>query len=119
MSEQYPEQYDDQPPQGHERAEGGGGRKPDYIAYNVRDGRDGKGHFSRIGAAWQHRDGQGYDIHLDSLPVSGRVTLRELREERMQGYEDERQSQSQDQGRSQAPGQTQDRSRGHGHGRGR
>jgi hypothetical protein len=117
MSEQYPDQYEDQRPQGHDRSDSGGGRKPDYIAYNVRDGRDGKGHFSRIGAAWQHRDGQGYDIHLDSLPVGGRVTLRELREERMQGYEDERQSQSQDRG--QAPEQTQGRSRDHGHGRSR
>lgn len=67
-------------------------RRPDFVAYNVRESRDGKGHWNRIGAAWRHKDGHGYEINLDSLPVDGRVTLREMREERMQGYEDERQN---------------------------
>ena len=66
------------------------GRKPDFIAYNVSDSRDGKGYFNKVGAAWRHKDGQGMDIQLDSIPVSGRVTLRERREERMQAYEDQR-----------------------------
>jgi hypothetical protein len=66
------------------------GNRPDFIAYNVRESRDGKGYWDKIGTAWRHRDGQGYDIALDSLPVNGRVTLRELREERMQGYQEQR-----------------------------
>jgi len=86
-----------------------GGRKPDFIAYNVRETRDGKGFFSRIGAAWQHRDGQGYDIHLDSLPVNGRVSLRELREERVQGYAEERQAEGRS--REPSPEHSRDRSR--------
>ncbi len=65
-------------------------RKPAFIAYSVRDSQDGKGHWNRIGAAWEHRDGQGYEISLDSLPINGRVTLRQLREERMQDYESAR-----------------------------
>lgn len=87
-----------------------GGRKPDFIAYNVQESKDGKGYFNRIGAAWQHRDGQGYDVQLESFPCDGRVTLRELREERMQAYEDERQAQGQEQG--QERDQTRNRSRG-------
>lgn len=65
-------------------------RRPDFIAYNVQESKDRKGYWNKVGAAWRHRDGQGYDIHLDSLPVNGRVTLRELREERMRDYEQER-----------------------------
>jgi hypothetical protein len=73
------------------------GRKPDYIAYNVTDGKDGKGFFNKVGAAWRHKDGQGYDLHLDSMPINGRVTLRELREERLQELSEQRQTQSPEQ----------------------
>ena len=76
------------------------GKKPDFIAYTVRESRDGKSFWNKVGTAWQHRDGQGYDIQLESLPVDGRVTLRELREDRMQSYE-QQQSDSQKQKKSQ------------------
>lgn len=84
------------------------GRKPDFIAYSVRESRDGKGHWNKVGAAWQHRDGQGLDIQLESLPLDGRLTLRELREERMNAFENERQSEnaSIQQDRSQSHGRT-------------
>ncbi|MCU7805676.1 MAG: hypothetical protein KZQ96_21020 [Candidatus Thiodiazotropha sp. (ex Lucinoma borealis)] len=85
-------------------------KKPDFIAYNVKDSKDGKGYWNKIGTAWQHRDGQGYDISLDSLPVDGRVTLRELREERMQSYDEQRQGQGPEQ--SDEHQQTRGRSRG-------
>ncbi|MEZ5492360.1 MAG: hypothetical protein R3F50_18915 [Gammaproteobacteria bacterium] len=70
------------------------GKKPDYIAYSVRDTRDGKSDWNKVGAAWGHRDGQGIDLQLDATPVDGRVTLRELREERMNSYEDDRQAEN-------------------------
>jgi len=55
---------------------------PDYIAYSVRDrGQDKDAAWNRVGAAWQHRDGKGYDVQLDATPVDGRVTLREQRRE--------------------------------------
>ena len=66
-------------------------KKPDYIAYNVQESRDGKGHWSRVGAAWQHKDGKGYEINLDSVPVDGRVTLREMRDQRQQSHDNQRQ----------------------------
>lgn len=81
-----------------------GPRRPDFIAYNVQDSRDGKGFFNRVGAAWQHRDGRGYDLQLDSLPLSGRVTLRELREERMQGYQEDRQTREPEPDDTRTPG---------------
>lgn len=84
------------------------GRKPDFIAYSVRESRDGKGHWNKVGAAWQHRDGQGMDIQLESLPLDGRLTLRELREERMNAFESERQSENSSiqQDRSKSHGRT-------------
>ncbi len=70
-----------------------GGRKPDHLAYNVSPSRDGKVHWEKVGAAWQHRDGRGFDIDLHSVPVNGRVTLREMREERMDEYAKDRAAQ--------------------------
>ncbi len=68
-------------------------KKPDYVAYNVQETQDGKGIWNRVGAAWEHKDGQGFELNLSSLPVNGRITLRELCEERMQEYSEERKSQ--------------------------
>ncbi len=54
--------------------------KPTHIAYAVREFKkeDGKedASWSRIGAAFEHKDGKGFNITLDALPVSGRVVLR-------------------------------------------
>ena len=58
------------------------GKSPDFIAYSVRDrGDDKDAAWNRVGAAWGHRDGKGYDLSLDAVPVDGRVTLREQRRE--------------------------------------
>ncbi|MCA9281073.1 MAG: hypothetical protein H6812_10635 [Phycisphaeraceae bacterium] len=50
---------------------------PTHIAYHVRDGREGKkGFWTRIGAAWAHTDGQGFNIQLEVAPLDGRIALR-------------------------------------------
>lgn len=49
-------------------------------AYNVRETEDGKSYFNRIGAAFPHKDGQGYNLHLEALPVSGQVVMRTVQE---------------------------------------
>ncbi len=56
------------------------GSSPSHIAYQVREGKDGQGYFNRIGAAFAHKDKQGFDLRLDSVPVDGRVTLRTLKD---------------------------------------
>ncbi|MGC4031638.1 MAG: hypothetical protein QM754_07885 [Tepidisphaeraceae bacterium] len=48
---------------------------PTHIAYQVREGRD-KGFWTRIGIAWQHKDGKGFNVKLECLPIDGRLTLR-------------------------------------------
>ena len=51
-------------------------RTPTHLAYQVRD-RDGdKGYWTRIGAAWQHADGKGFNIQIEAVPLDGRITLR-------------------------------------------
>ncbi len=52
---------------------------PTFIAYHVRDGETEKdsGFWTRIGAAWKHKDGEGLTLDLDLVPVgTGRIVLR-------------------------------------------
>ncbi len=49
---------------------------PSHIAYQVRDAKNGKGHWTRIGAAWTHNDGNGFNIQVESLPRDGKIVLR-------------------------------------------
>jgi hypothetical protein len=52
---------------------------PDFIAFHVREGERGKKYWTRLGAAWAHRDGAGFNIQLDVMPVTGfdgRIVLR-------------------------------------------
>jgi len=61
---------------------------PSHIAYHIRDGgEDNKGYFNRIGSVWPHKDGQGFNIQLDSVPVDGRITVRSV-QERLQEAKD-------------------------------
>jgi hypothetical protein len=54
--------------------------KPTHTAFTVRDYKDGegkqKGRWLEIGAAWVHKDGKGFDVALEALPVDGRLVLR-------------------------------------------
>ena len=52
------------------------GSKPSHIAYHVRD-RDGKKSFwTRIGSAWAHADGNGFNLQIEIVPLDGRISLR-------------------------------------------
>lgn len=55
-------------------------RSPSHIAYHVREGDDQKSYFNRIGSVWPHKDGEGFNIQLDSVPVDGRITVRTVQE---------------------------------------
>ena len=54
--------------------------KPTHLAYSVRDFTkttgEAKSSWNKIGAGFIHKDGKGFDIVLDALPVNGRVVLR-------------------------------------------
>ena len=51
-------------------------KQPSHIAYQVRDREGQKGFWTRIGSAWPHSDGKGFNIQLEAVPLDGRVTLR-------------------------------------------
>lgn len=36
--------------------------------------------WTRIGVAWTHADGQGFNIQLTAIPVGGRIVLRAKKE---------------------------------------
>ena len=51
-------------------------KAPTHIAYQIKN-RDGKkAIWTRIGSAWGHSDGEGFNIQLEALPVDGKITLR-------------------------------------------
>ena len=49
---------------------------PSHAAYHVRDREGQKGFWTRIGSAWPHADGKGFNVVLDCTPVDGRISLR-------------------------------------------
>jgi hypothetical protein len=51
-------------------------KAPTHVAYQVRDREGQKGIWTRIGAAWPHADGNGFNVQLDCVPLDGRITLR-------------------------------------------
>lgn len=52
-------------------------KAPSHTAYQVREGKGDKGFWTRIGSAWPHGDGKGFNIQLDAVPLDGRITLRD------------------------------------------
>ena len=54
---------------------------PALIAWHVAE-RGEKKFWNRIGAAWEHEDGDGLTLQLDLLPVAGgRIVLRKPKED--------------------------------------
>ncbi len=49
---------------------------PSHVAYQVRDRENQKGVWTRIGSAWPHRDGKGFNIQIEAVPLDGRISLR-------------------------------------------
>jgi hypothetical protein len=52
-------------------------KQPTHAAYQVRDSKTGgKSFWTRIGSAWAHADGKGFNVQIESVPLDGRITLR-------------------------------------------
>ena len=51
-------------------------KSPTHIAYHVRNRDGGKGFWTRIGSAWAHTDGNGFNLQIETVPLDGRITLR-------------------------------------------
>lgn len=49
-------------------------KKPDYIAYTVKQRNEGqKSVWTAIGSVWNHRQGGGFDLVLNAMPLDGRI----------------------------------------------
>jgi len=52
--------------------------KPTFHAFTVKERDKGrKPIWTRIGAAWPHKEANGINIELDALPLDGRIMLME------------------------------------------
>lgn len=51
-------------------------KAPSHIVYHVRDREGKKGFWTRIGSAWAHADGKGFNVQLEVVPLDGRISLR-------------------------------------------
>jgi hypothetical protein len=61
------------------------GERPSHRCFVVedREGANGKeAYWLKIGSAWPHKDGKGFNLQLSALPAhGGRIVLREFTEE--------------------------------------
>ncbi len=48
---------------------------PSHYVYTVRDRKDQKGIWTRVGAAWPMKDGKGFNVQLDAIPLDGYLAL--------------------------------------------
>jgi len=65
-------------------------RSPCHTAYHVKDTTTGehgekRGVWTRVGAAWPNKDGRGFNVVLDVVPLDGRLILREPMERESAG----------------------------------
>ncbi|MBF9045488.1 hypothetical protein HKCCE4037_19285 [Rhodobacterales bacterium HKCCE4037] len=51
-------------------------KAPDFLAWHITQKGD-KSYWNKVGAAWVHRDENGYTIQLDVVPINGRIVLRQ------------------------------------------
>lgn len=51
-------------------------KSPTHVAYHVRNREGGEGFWTRIGSAWQHADGNGFNVQIETVPLDGRITFR-------------------------------------------
>lgn len=53
--------------------------RPTHRLYVVK-GEGENAHWTAIGAAWANRDGKGFSLDLDAVPLGGRIAMREIAE---------------------------------------
>lgn len=60
------------------------GRKPTHRIYRV-IGDGSTSNWMPIGAAWANKDGKGFSIACDAVPLTGRIVMREITERETAG----------------------------------
>jgi hypothetical protein len=57
-------------------AESVSAKAPIHVAYHLRDREGKKGIGTRVGTAWLHADGKGFNVQIDVAPLDGPITHR-------------------------------------------
>jgi hypothetical protein len=55
-------------------------KRPSHYVYAVNGERE-KGFWTKIGAAFPNKDGQGFNLVLNAVPLVGRMVMREITEQ--------------------------------------
>lgn len=51
-------------------------KAPDFLAWHITQ-KGAKSYWTKVGAAWMHKDSHGYTIQLEVVPINGRIVLRQ------------------------------------------
>jgi hypothetical protein len=52
--------------------------KPTHRVFQVIETGKDKKFWNRIGGAWEHEDGNGFNLSLNSIPLDGRMVIRRI-----------------------------------------
>ena len=55
-------------------------KAPDLVAWHVVQ-KGEKAFWNKVGACWQHKDKKGMTLQLETLPINGRIVLRQPNED--------------------------------------
>lgn len=66
--------------QGQKAASTGKPSLPSHDVYSVEGEGEDKSFWTRIGSAWPHTDGKGFNLALTAVPLNGRIVLRMRKE---------------------------------------
>ena len=58
-------------------AQSNAGRKPTHRLYVV-TGEGETANWTQLGAAWPNKDGKGFNLLCDAMPLTGRMVMREI-----------------------------------------
>lgn len=53
-------------------------KKPSHAIYQIIERQGAENIWNRIGAAWMHQDGKGFNLQLNATPMTGRVVIRKF-----------------------------------------
>ena len=59
-------------------------KAPDFIAWHVQQ-KGEKTYWNKVGACWGHKDKKGMTLHLEVVPLGGRIILRQPSEQKPEG----------------------------------
>lgn len=54
-------------------------KKPTHTVFQVTKSGENS-YWNKVGAAWEHQDGTGYNIKFDAFPLKGEIVMRPAKE---------------------------------------